>query len=55
MLATFLDIGSGFGQVVFHFASETSVTCYGFEIVPRRLQYCQELKGRLSLKFMSDE
>ena len=28
--------------------------CYGFEIVPRRIQYCEELKLRMKQKFISD-
>lgn len=40
---------------MFHFASETVVPCLGYEIVPRRLQYCLDLKIRLSLKFMNDQ
>lgn len=34
--SSFLDIGSGFGKVVIHFACETNADCWGYEIVTAR-------------------
>ena len=35
----FVDIGSGFGRVVFYFGFLTNLQCFGYEIVPVRIQF----------------
>ena len=45
----FLDIGSGFGKVVFHVASKTEARCYGYEVVKPRYIEGQEFLEKLLL------
>lgn len=44
----FVDIGSGFGQVVYFFAIQTDLECYGYDIVSVRIQVAEDFKKKLS-------
>ena len=38
----FLDIGSGFGKPIFHCALQAGCVCQGVEVVPARVEFCQD-------------
>lgn len=48
--STFLDIGSGFGKVVFQVACETKALCCGYEVLDvkanQSLQYLEHFRSK---------
>ena len=40
----FMDIGSGFGKPIFHAAFQIGCHCQGIEVVPARVEFCEDFK-----------
>jgi len=52
--SVFIDIGSGFGKVVFDVAISTTMFCFGIEMMQDRCNYSNDVLGRFKELFKNN-